>query len=341
MNKLKLFLLYSIPFFVIVMIWLYYPVWIYYKYPFGEIVNGKGFIDELGPFGDVYGALNTLFSGLAFAGLIISIRLQSKELSETREELKEQSEQFRRQTEGLVKQTFESTFFKLLKMYGDAVGQIKIESQSATPGMYGRQTQVMVGVSAITFFNEKQSDSFLWLAKKENFSSLKYDERMESAINAKNNAGTLYSYVRTLERILYFVEKSALTKKDKTFYLSIFSAQLSSSEMLFIFLYGIHGKSGVKSLIENVGLLSNFDLGLKDELDFNHFIRYKITAYGDFVGNYWDRFIHCIIEPGSGISLEEVNAGGRKLYNPKRIKDFKAIVKDSPNIELRLPHKNN
>lgn len=39
-------------------------------------------------FGDSFGALNALFSGLAFAGIIYTIQLQRKELQLQREELK-------------------------------------------------------------------------------------------------------------------------------------------------------------------------------------------------------------------------------------------------------------
>ncbi len=44
---------------------------------------------EWSTFGDVYGAvLGTLFTGLAFAGLVLSVHLQRRELAETREELR-------------------------------------------------------------------------------------------------------------------------------------------------------------------------------------------------------------------------------------------------------------
>lgn len=42
---------------------------------------------DRGTFGDMFGAVNTLFSGLAFAGIIYAIFLQSKELSLQRQEL--------------------------------------------------------------------------------------------------------------------------------------------------------------------------------------------------------------------------------------------------------------
>lgn len=61
-------------------------------------------LDARGQFGDKFGAVNALFSGLAFAGLIFTIilqknelALQRKELSLTHEELKGQKEQLEEQ----------------------------------------------------------------------------------------------------------------------------------------------------------------------------------------------------------------------------------------------------
>lgn len=42
---------------------------------------------DRGTFGDMFGAVNTLFSGLAFAGVIYAIILQGKELALQRQEL--------------------------------------------------------------------------------------------------------------------------------------------------------------------------------------------------------------------------------------------------------------
>ena len=42
-----------------------------------------------GPFGDMFGAINALFSGWAFLGVIVAIILQKKELEEQRKEIRE------------------------------------------------------------------------------------------------------------------------------------------------------------------------------------------------------------------------------------------------------------
>jgi len=51
---------------------------------------------DRGTFGDMFGSINSLFSGLALAGIILSILLQRKELSLQRQELKDSREELKR-----------------------------------------------------------------------------------------------------------------------------------------------------------------------------------------------------------------------------------------------------
>jgi hypothetical protein len=51
---------------------------------------------ERGQFGDQFGAVNALFSGLAFAGVIVTILLQREELQLQRQELEQTREELRR-----------------------------------------------------------------------------------------------------------------------------------------------------------------------------------------------------------------------------------------------------
>ena len=56
-----------------------------------------------GQFGDSFGALNALFSGLAFAGIIYTIQLQRKELNYQREELRLTRFELKRSTDAQEK----------------------------------------------------------------------------------------------------------------------------------------------------------------------------------------------------------------------------------------------
>ncbi len=71
--------------------------------------------NKRGTFGDMFGATNALFSGLAFAGLIFTILLQRKELELQRKELRDTRAEFEQQNKTLLFQRFETTFYKLLE----------------------------------------------------------------------------------------------------------------------------------------------------------------------------------------------------------------------------------
>src|SRR5262245_56935424 len=73
--------------------------------------------EERGIFGDMFGAVNALFSGLAFVGFLYTIllqradlKLQKHEHDLSRAEMAAQREQLVQQNETLRLQSFESTF---------------------------------------------------------------------------------------------------------------------------------------------------------------------------------------------------------------------------------------
>lgn len=76
-------------------------------------------VHTLGEFGDIFGAVNALFSGLAFWGLIITIRQQRDDLRLQSRELKETKEEFR-------DQNFQTTFFNLLKTQREIINEFHL-----------------------------------------------------------------------------------------------------------------------------------------------------------------------------------------------------------------------
>ena len=81
-----------------------------------------------GTFGDKFGAVNALFSGFAFAGLIVTLlyqkeelKLQREELKETRNELNAQKIEFQEQNKTMKRQRFENTFFNMLSLQQEIV----------------------------------------------------------------------------------------------------------------------------------------------------------------------------------------------------------------------------
>lgn len=102
--------------------WIFIDLFFYLWTP--ECISTVDRHSMMGTFGDKFGAINSLFSGLALAGIIISIILQRQELKETRQEFKDQN--------------FQTTFFNLLKtqqsITQDIICEIKIIDETANPG---------------------------------------------------------------------------------------------------------------------------------------------------------------------------------------------------------------
>ena len=96
--------------------------------------------EQRGTFGDQFGAVNALFSGLAFAGLIYTIILQRhdlklqrrdllyqrRELELTRKEMEDQTAEFEKQNETLKIQRFENTFFNMLSQFQEVVNNLSV-----------------------------------------------------------------------------------------------------------------------------------------------------------------------------------------------------------------------
>jgi len=190
---------------------------------------------NIGAFGDQFGSVNALFSGLAFAGVIYAVILQSKELQLQREELKQtrdvledQKQQLEEQNKTMQQQRFENTFFQMLSLHNEIVGKMKYSNE--------------VGKSS---FSRILSHSLQHI----NTGQLK--DLPSRVSNQFYNLNTvLGNYFENLHIILKMVDKSAV--EDKNFYTSILHAQLSTAEISIIFYYGLGTEQGdIKSLIEH------------------------------------------------------------------------------------------
>jgi hypothetical protein len=70
---------------------------------------------ERGQFGDQFGAVNALFSGLAFAGIIYTLMLQQKDLKMQRDAMEMQRQEMAKSREEFEQQNFQNKFFALMK----------------------------------------------------------------------------------------------------------------------------------------------------------------------------------------------------------------------------------
>ena len=241
-----------------------------------------------GTFGDSFGGVNSLFSGLALGGIIYTIFLQKKELSLQREELKETREEFKIQNETLRLQRFENTFFNLLTLHHQIVDSIDldIEKEKNKSGkspiqlMSKRSEYERVVLRGRDVFKEKYGSLIEVLNKNSTDFSSSYLRVYE---DVQTDFG---HYFRNLYRIIKLIDETEFHTMKEIFkpefdnqsqdcanylganynarykYTSMVRAQLSDYELLWLF-YNCLSTNGIESFkpyIETYSLLKNLPI---------------------------------------------------------------------------------
>lgn len=221
--------------------------------------------EDRGLFGDMFGAVNSVFSGLAFIGVIYAILIQRYEVALARSDieitkniLSGQEEQLNLQNKETKKQAFESTFFQLIRLFSDITNQIELSNKYK--GVKGKDVFPVY----LDILKQKYQPPAIRM-----FGEAAHEGAYE-AFNRKNSA-QLGHYFRTIYNIIKFIDSSDLN--DKRFYSNIVRAQLSDSEAAMLFYNGLsrHGKEKFKPLMEKYALLKNVqeedvvELSLKEQ----------------------------------------------------------------------------
>lgn len=239
---------------------------------------------DRGTFGDMFGSVNALYSGLALAGIMLSILLQRSEIKLQSEELKETRREFETQNETLKIQRFENIFFNLLNQYHTIVNSTienyykpKVNSHSSTQEF---EMVVLNGRDTYAYYYKKMLNDL----KK---SEVNYQEVFDNYYdNFENDLG---HYFRTLYRIIKIVDEAdffynSVTNENEIFkikymYVSILRSQISDYELAWIFYNCLTNKSSIKfkELIEKYSFLKNIR---QDLIAFeSHKKLYNISAF--------------------------------------------------------------
>ncbi|MBQ0733892.1 putative phage abortive infection protein [Aquimarina celericrescens] len=247
--------------------------------------------NERGTLGDMFGTVNALFSGLAFAGIIFTILLQRKELGYQRKELRETRAEFVIQNKTLKIQRFENTFFNLLELHNQIVNDIDYEKKIDANDPYSKETRTVKGRDV---FQDRFNN---------------FDKRIKGGIDTNKLYLSFYEqrktdfghYFRNLYRIFKMINETEfvtgtelnldlnIPKNKEKYdlcnyiqryrYTSIVRAQLSDYELLLLF-YNCLSDNGIekfKPLIEEYAILKNLpqmDIKQKNLLEL-----YKPSAY--------------------------------------------------------------
>ncbi len=221
-----------------------------------------------GEVGDIFGAANSLFSGLAMAGIIFTILLQKKELKLQREELRATREEFTQQNTTLKLQRFENTFFQLVRLHQENVLNLSIWRKGPDP-LYDKldasiREKVPVEIKGRNVFDtvlhELYSEFPRYQFPPQYVPDRAFIDLQKKLIDEKfteyflEYGMPLEHYFNTLFEIFMFVDKSnLLAQPDKQFYLDILRAQLTPDEQYLLAYYSLsdaYGYPEMKFLID-------------------------------------------------------------------------------------------
>ena len=254
---------------------------------------------ERGTFGDMFGAVNALFSGLAFAGLIVTLlyqkeelKLQREELRETRNELNAQKLEFQEQNKTMKRQRFENTFFNMLSLQQEIIANLSYEYyaspnirphnipeeifyKGAPKGqLHGRETFEGIYKHAIIEYNgARHADGIIKILKQNGYIAY-------PVISATTRFD---HYFRHLYHIYKFVDTSDLIEDSERYdYACIIRSQLSDYELVMMFYNCLtaNGRDKFKPLIEKYAVFNNLRLELLAKV--NDKEEYAQGAYNRF-----------------------------------------------------------
>jgi hypothetical protein len=215
-----------------------------------------------GQFGDAFGVLSSLFNGLAFAGLIITITLQSRELrlqrvelSAARDEMRGQREQLQYQSFALAKQNFEATFFRLVQMIDERASALP-DPGPQDPARRGRGGFIR----HVEQLRRVQQGAFTDPALTKDRAQSVYAGWFESA------APDLASYFQLLLETLKFVDQTQVGIQTAS-YAALVRAALSPAERTLLFYHAMFGglDSAFPTLLRKHAVLCPADVSVPDE----------------------------------------------------------------------------
>ncbi|HHP4689745.1 hypothetical protein [Acinetobacter baumannii] len=200
--------------------------------------------NEFGPFGDIYGSLNTLFTSLTVVLLIYSALQQRKANRDAREAMTTQLNQAKNtsknqlnfsrlahnaQMKEIRKSNFDNKFYSLLNYKMELFNNIKASNPED-----GDISGAQVFDRITTFFTKEllsrpdEDPINLTTLKSAYFSFI-------SKLNNRSPLTSIYSYFLIYESLFLLLDTSDLEEKEKNLYLHLIRNSCLASEQLTIF----------------------------------------------------------------------------------------------------------
>lgn len=189
-----------------------------------------------GEFGDAFGAINAIFTGLAFTAVIYGVILQRREIRIQQRELLETRKVFRQQS-------FETLFFSVQQVLAETVSAI--EWRVLNPhhnGIKYEQVSGRLALKAIaaSVYQEHAAKMEQLARKSADIPEIQIEMLLKTYVKFyTRNESLLGNYFRLVYNILKIISESDFCAEDKERYAHLFRAQLSEGELTLIVLNGM------------------------------------------------------------------------------------------------------
>ncbi|EHU1307161.1 hypothetical protein QDT04_15250 [Acinetobacter baumannii] len=305
-------------FIVLLIIWSIFPV-IFNWLMLGIGVKGTA-LKDLGPLGDIYGSLNTLFTSTTLIIVMYSAYLQRQANKDTREAMENQLEQAKEATanqlrqakeatEEQLKQARESTRQQLEVVRDTHSSQIKETRYSIFSNMFYAllvQKQETAKNLKLTDHNGNiyPADQIFYNFSKKFINLLKNDWKDLSLISEEQTLKVFNSYIRELNNnktytdlhsyfgyyvsLVELIRRSEIDEDDKQFFGRLLTMSISTSEQLTL-LWISSGMDKLKYKLQGSKL---FDLNL-NELSMPFAVKFFDKSYfiQPNVLKQWDEYV--------------------------------------------------
>lgn len=226
---------------------------------------------ESGTFGDTFGALNAVFSGLALAGVVVTILIQRTELKNQREELILQRNEMKETRKEFLLNRTTTLVYNQLDRFEKALNDFRFQTPDMT---------VLKGNDAILYLDENKHNVFL--GNEENKEANKIEMKgtiiellklyQPNKSEIEKFAHSTYNSVEVLKRLIYKTELEV--------------EQLKDLKNLFFVNIGFINMGIIKRMID----ASNGEFELLELDDYlENELKIGLTMYADlFLNSIWD-----------------------------------------------------
>lgn len=218
--------------------------------------------DKLGPVGDFFaGTTVPLFTLISSIGVILTLRMQQKQLEMQREELQNsivEMQETRKvmieQGETMTLQRFESTFFNMMNLHSTIIKSLSIEDYKGHIYTERKAFKYLVKQIGTRYRNDGYQSQ-----KKELY---KVADELDFAYRAvyNNNESMFGQYFKNLGIMVKFVDASNISEDNKQMYMEMIKSQFSSNEGTLL-IYHVISRQGrsIIDIVRKYNLIEGYD----------------------------------------------------------------------------------